>query len=767
MIGVGVSISKIKRLLASTSEFAFGGFEPSYLLDFVNDPAGAQSRMTHDRGGNAMMRDAQGRWVWAPHNLLTWGEDFSNADWLKSNATISGTDEALVIPDTGSRALNVDGPTQSLVSLDSNLEYTASAEFVSASARYGVIGLSNGGGYTATVAFDLVTGEVSGSGHHPACVSSLEGHIQALGDDRFLCTLKFAEPVSLTKAHFTASTEPLSGVYNRTITGDGASGVYIRHARFYRSDLPMADNPATGNSYVPTTDAPVYLPRIGHHEWEEYSTSFLPPESALGEWVNKGLLVEEQATNHAIYFNDFASWGAAATLTPAATEGPSGKLDATLIQAETSDLNRKTLGISSWPATQALFSVSVKPHSITRGCRLLIYNNTTATTLINQGFTLEQMQEGVPEANGFYRISTFADTGITVGDNITVYIYANDANEIGEGHYFWGAQVTVDKDLSSPIPTNGAAVTRLADEMPQPAGTLPWPAPEVIGPELVVNGTFDSNLSGWSSYNSGAVWSDGAIEVDHALAASGAYQVISTEAGKTYLATADVVAANGFSTAMRLRCGDGTEPNAGIADSDPITELGPTSVIFTAVSSVSYVYLRSGNDYVTSWDNVSVREIKPLALTIGMAGEVRYSDDDTGLSSGGGSNGAPYFYLKKLGSSDFIGAGLDLTSSRTGQFVVQQRESASGLDSVTSAIDLFSPGLNVPFAFCATHASTPVAAAVNGVALMTNTTPTALPDLSATEVELLPTFNGTVEWIAYWAEDIGDAGRLEGSSYGA
>ena len=53
--------------------------------------------------------------------------------------------------------------------------------------------------------------------------------------------------------------------------------------------------------------------------------------------------------------------------------------------------------------------------------------------------------------------------------------------------------------------------------------------------------------------------------------------------------------------------------------------------------------------------------------------------------------------------------------------------------------------------------------AVNGTALTADTTPTALPDLSATKLDLAHTFMGHVSSFVMWPEDIGDTGIEEAS----
>ena len=56
-----------------------------------------------------------------------------------------------------------------------------------------------------------------------------------------------------------------------------------------------------------------------------------------------------------------------------------------------------------------------------------------------------------------------------------------------------------------------------------------------------------------------------------------------------------------------------------------------------------------------------------------------------------------------------------------------------------------------------------LAAAVDGVALTDNTTPTALADLSANDVQVGYDFNGTIKLLRAWPENLTEAGR-EGAS---
>lgn len=144
----------------------------------------------------------------------------------------------------------------------------------------------------------------------------------------------------------------------------------------------------------------------------------------------------------------------------------------------------------------------------------------------------------------------------------------------------------------------------------------------------------------------------------------------------------------------------------------------------------------------------------PLSISIQMQGEMTYADNDNSVEA--------LLYDWSADSANYARGRLNTSGSRTGELNFYQSQ-AGTVDLIFNTEPL-SSGLNVPFNFCVTHASTFVAAAVNGTALITNTTPTALPDLSATDLQLGYVFMGTIRKFRFWADDIGEAGITEASS---
>tara|TARA_R110002110_G_scaffold49327_1_gene146450 strand:+ start:389 stop:952 length:564 start_codon:yes stop_codon:yes gene_type:complete len=143
-------------------------------------------------------------------------------------------------------------------------------------------------------------------------------------------------------------------------------------------------------------------------------------------------------------------------------------------------------------------------------------------------------------------------------------------------------------------------------------------------------------------------------------------------------------------------------------------------------------------------------------MSIQMDGKMTYAD--TGISS------EVEMYRWILNGTNYINSTVQAYSSKTGEPVFSQRESATALDSVVGSGNTYAPDTNVPFNIAVRHGSTFINAANEGTLLTANTTPTALPNLSSTNLTLGFDFLGTIGQLRMWDEDITDAGLVEAST---
>jgi hypothetical protein len=195
------------------------------------------------------------------------------------------------------------------------------------------------------------------------------------------------------------------------------------------------------------------------------------------------------------------------------------------------------------------------------------------------------------------------------------------------------------------------------------------------------------------------------------------------------------------------------------------TSLGTHSVTFVATNTTTIVRVYaafSGGRFAGSVDNISVREINPLSVSIQMDGRMTYAGTGAGPILDGVSGEVIPFTWRTDGSN-YIFASLSTFGVFTGSMYFLQEANGVG-DFLKTDDTTYSPDTLVPFSIASRHGSTFLNGAVDGVALTADTTPTSLPDLSSTDLQLGYDFMGTIGLFRVWANDIGDAGIVEASA---
>lgn len=133
------------------------------------------------------------------------------------------------------------------------------------------------------------------------------------------------------------------------------------------------------------------------------------------------------------------------------------------------------------------------------------------------------------------------------------------------------------------------------------------------GPELIKNGTFDSDVSEWTAETSTLDWVSGRLQTNR-TGGSGytSYQAIPTEIGKRYTVRA-TVESTGTGGRQDIRVLSDLSTNGGsLLSTSPVNGSNGftvnVEVHFTAVGTTSYVYTASDAGGTGFFDNISVKE---------------------------------------------------------------------------------------------------------------------------------------------------------------
>ena len=755
-LGVTSSLTSVDALVRGV--YSAGGVLPRVALDFDDNKyvldsgptsfnkafMGTSPRLTYSTSSNSTMVNSSGNIVWAPHNLVEYSEDFTTGWSLRqllpfgsgsvSNATTGPDDNAtadLIVPNTASSNEHYIR-TVNQAALATGAVGTFSV-FVKA-AGYTSLSLRLVGTDAAIINYDLTAVTADDAG----------GTIEFVGNSWYRCTITGTG----------TGTNAWPWIYpnqQATYAGDGNSGIYIYGAHLYRSDLGgMAPVPgaATGfETYVPTNGNAEYLPRVGHHVYNGSA------------WVNEGLLIEsEQRTNLVEYSEDFTAteWLASNTAPLAINSiGPDGKTSAVTLSDSgaggTGQVEVRDAGVPVVELTTYTASFFAKADQLSIATIRLAggFNLNIVSFDLSSGEVLSGSGSIEDFGNGWYRCSVTATTkaGATSID-FRIILSETAGNLIvnldgTSSILIYGAQFEAGSTPSSYIPTNGSTVTRDGQSLTVPPAQFGWPEPEFIGPELVDNGGFDTD----TDWTKGTGWTINTTTGKAVHSGSAGYlsQNILTE-GKVYQITFDIVSLTNPIT-------DFVQPYLNNSPALALfSSVGTHTIIGTALDPVLGFALRGSGDITI--DNISVREINPLSVSLQMDGRMTYAD--TGSVE-------MVFWRWYINNSNRMSSDLRASGVLTGQPYFFQ--TASGIfDDADASIDAYTPGILTPFNIASRHGSTFVNGAVDGVALTADTTPTALPDLSNTDLQIAYDFMGTIGQFRQFAGDIGDTGLEEATS---
>jgi hypothetical protein len=272
----------------------------------------------------------------------------------------------------------------------------------------------------------------------------------------------------------------------------------------------------------------------------------------------------------------------------------------------------------------------------------------------------------------------------------------------------------------------------------------------VIGEELVTNGTFDTDISGWNNFDplrATISYDSGTLKVDNTTGTGDGYiyqNNLSFTAGDVVLITATY-----SNTTLNGKLYFINSSNAPIGTNNETSLDGSGIATWMLVVPSTATGILFGNfDTNSPWniDNVSVKEIDPLSVSIQMDGRMTYADTNSNPE-------ARLFHW--VSGANYIRFDLRTDSTRTGGMSFYQSPPAT---QVASSDLYYSPDILVPYNIASRHGSTFLNGALSGTALTANTTPTALPDLSSTDLDLAYDYMGTIRTFRIWDADLTDEG---------
>lgn len=511
-----------------------------------------------------------------------------------------------------------------------------------------------------------------------------------------------------------------------------------------------------------------YLPRIGHHVYNG------------SQWVNEGLLHESKArTNLVTYSEDLSNsaWLKQDSSVAAADDAFGLKMW-TITDSNSSAYGIVIDSITIPDQTQFTVSLLVKKNDSPTSQFSVRVRASNGSTIRYIGDSLN-VDDGTADGGMWAgdRNATFVEdwgthwklnvtgtfpAGYTQGQSLEIFPAHNNTSGSGSSantgsHVVGGVQVETGSVASSYIPTSGSTVTRAAETLTIEHENLPWPSPVVIGDELVTNGTFESDLSGWTTASADWTWDSGSQRAY--LNTTTKYQSITydtdytsggMQAGQLYLIEFDYELVSG---SFRFALQSVNEYKTIISTLGS----GHFSLVVTrpADNRTDTIQIRNQSGATELYiDNVSVKEINPLSVSIAMEGRMTYADT--------GVYGAVIPFEWKEDNDNKFAWELSTNSTDQGRFVFLQ-DSSSVRDIVSSGTDDYLPDVLVPFNLSSRYTSNALNAAIDGVSLTANTTPTSIPDLEDIDFTLGKNFMGTIGSLRIWANDIGDDGIIEAS----
>lgn len=406
--------------------------------------------------------DSTGTLRYANVNLITYSERFDNAAWTANGLNAGVSVNLINAPDGTQNAdklfeTNVNGGhyLNQTSSITTGNPYTFTIYVKKENRSWIQIAYNSAAfGVNAWANFDVNNGVVGNKG------SSATANITSVGSGWYRCSITATSTATATSGPVICLLDTDANSRLPSYLGDGSSGLYI-----WGAQLELASSPT---QYAKTEASTTAGPRFDH----VYSG---------GQWISRGLLIEEQRTNLAQYSEDFANayWTKqGVTISNNSSLSPDGTATADkLVESSLNEGHAIYTVLSVANGSSYTTSVFAKPagrnYLLIRGdltgsfltsCFDLSNGTITRTAT---GYTAKIQNVG----NGWFKCSVTATSSVTSFAQVFASFdsaITNDGNPayLGDGVsgiLLWGAQLETGSFPTSYIPTTTTSVVRSAD----------------------------------------------------------------------------------------------------------------------------------------------------------------------------------------------------------------------------------------------------------------------------------------------------------------